>query len=237
VVLRHIPGRAARGGLDTDKVPGVGSRVHWIVIRNGHVTNRRLDGGAGMGLDYALGAGPEPAASHWDDRGELDRSWTGDRGEGGALIDADRRVLLFFTTQAPPAYRAAMLSGYRRVWAGWQVRWADGGLADFARYVGVEPAAARLPGPPKVPGQAPAAPDADNNVGDVSDVDAGDVAEALGVLADRVETYVPGDVGLRAMQEKLRAGLGARVALAALESARIEAAPAAAAAAKLIRQR
>ena len=203
----------------------MGSRVHWIVVRDGHVTNRRLAGGAGTGLDYALGAGPEAAAAHGDDRGEPSGWWTDDVCDGGALIDTDRRVLLFFTTRELPAYRAAMLDGYRRVWAGWQVRWADGGLADLARYVGVDPAVVRVAAPADVPGPAPEAPAAP------------DVQEALGVLADRVETFVPADVGLRAMQEKLQAGLGARVALAAMETARDGAAPAAAAAAKLIRKR
>ena len=197
--------------------------MHWIVVRDGHVTNRRLAGGAGMGLDYALGAGPEAAASHWDDRGELTGWWTDDVCEGGALIDADRRVLLFFTTRALPAYRTAMLDGYRRVWAGWRVTWADGGLADLAKYVGVDPAAVRTPAP--LPDREPVAPASPH------------VEEALGMLADRVETFVPGDIGLSAMWAKLQAGSGARVALAAMETARDDATPAAAAAAKLIRQR
>jgi len=199
--------------------------VHWIVVRDGHVTNRRLAGGAGMGLDYALGAGPEAAAAHWEDRGELTGWWTDDVCDGGALIDADRQVLLFFTTRALPAYRTAMLDGYRRVWAGWQVMWADAGLVELAQYVGVDPAAVRTPAAAKLLSPEPDAPTAP------------DVQEALGVLAGRVETFVPADIGLRAMKEKLQAGLGARVALAAMESARDEAAPAAAAAARLIRER
>jgi hypothetical protein len=227
MVLRHVSRRAPlRGvGVASIKCPAVGSRVHWIVVRDGHVTNRRLAGGAGMGLDYALGAGPEAAAAHWDDRGELTGWWTDDVCDGGVLIDADRQVLLFFTTRALPAYRTAMLDGYRRVWAGWRVAWADAGLAELARYVGVDPAAVRTPAASKLLSPEPDAPAAP------------DFQEALGVLADRVETFVPGDIGLRAMREKLQAGLGARVALAAMESARDEAAPAAAAAAKLIRER
>jgi hypothetical protein len=227
MVLRHVSRRAPLGGVGVAsiKCPAVGSRVHWIVVRDGHVTNRRLAGGAGMGLDYALGAGPEAAAAHWEDRGELTGWWTDDVCDGGALIDADRQVLLFFTTRALPAYRTAMLDGYRRVWAGWQVAWADAGLVELARYVGVDPAAVRTPAAAKLLSPEPDAPTAP------------DVQEALGVLAGRVETFVPADIGLRAMKEKLQAGLGARVALAAMESARDEAAPAAAAAARLIRER
>jgi hypothetical protein len=193
--------------------------VHWIVIRDGQVSNRRLAGGAGMGLDYALGAGPEAAPSHWSDRGELAGWWTDDVCDGGALIDADRRVLLFFTATAHPAYRTAMLDGFTRVWTGWQVVWAGGGVADLARYVGVDPAAVRSGAPARLGDPEAGAPP----------------AEALDELAKRVETFVPGDVGLRAMRERLAAGQDARVALAAMESARDEATPAAAAAAKLIR--
>jgi hypothetical protein len=174
-----------------------------------------------MGLDYALGAGPEAAPSHWGDRGEPAGWWTDDVCDGGALIDADRRVLLFFAATAQPAYRAAMLDGFTRVWTGWQVAWADGGVADLARYVGVDPAAVRSGGPARSGVLEAGAPR----------------PEALDELAKRVETFVPGDVGLHAMQAQLRAGRGARVALAAMESARDGATPAAAAAAKLIRGR
>jgi hypothetical protein len=66
------------------------------------------------------------------------------------VIDADARLLLFFTTQpwADPAadryaYRAAMLDGYALAWSGWRVEWAYDGLADLVRYLGDDPAAVR----------------------------------------------------------------------------------------------
>jgi hypothetical protein len=66
------------------------------------------------------------------------------------VIDADARLLLFFTTQpwADPAadryaYRAAMLDGYARAWPGWRVEWAYDGLADLVRYLGEDPAVVR----------------------------------------------------------------------------------------------
>jgi hypothetical protein len=126
-----------------------GSRVHWIVVRDGRVVNRRLGGGAGTGLDYVLGTGPEAAASWFDHQGDTGW-WTDDVCSGGALIDADARLLLFFTTApwAGPAgdrygYRAAMLEAYARVWPGWRVDWAYDGLADLARYLGEDPSAVR----------------------------------------------------------------------------------------------
>jgi hypothetical protein len=134
----------------------VGSRLHWIVIRDGRVVNRRLGGGAGTGLDYVLGAGPDVAPSYFDGQGDTGW-WTDDVCEGGALIDADARLLLFFTTQpwAGPAtdryaYRAAMLEGYARVWPGWRVEWAYDGLADLVRYLGEDPATVRAPMPAKL---------------------------------------------------------------------------------------
>jgi hypothetical protein len=60
---------------------------------------------------------------------------------------------------------------------------------------------------------------------------------ALDDLARRVETYLPGDAGMRVMHAKLKAGLGSRVAVPAMEAAREAAAPAATAAAALIRGR
>jgi hypothetical protein len=194
--------------------------VHWIVIREGRVTNRRLAGGAGTGLDYALGAGPEAAPSHWDDRGELAGWWTDDVCDGGAVIDADRRVLLFFATWAVPAYGAAMLDGFARVWTGWQIAWAGGGLTDLARYVGVDPAAVRSGTPAGLTQPEPGSPH---------------LTAALDELAKRVETFVPGDVGLRAMRDRMEAGVGPLAALEAMERARDAATPAATAAAKLIR--
>jgi GNAT superfamily N-acetyltransferase len=194
--------------------------VHWIVVRDGRVTNRRLAGGAGTGLDYALGAGPAGAPSHWDDRGELAGWWTDDVCDGGAVIDADRRVLLFFAAWAVPAYGAAMLDGFARVWSGWQIAWAAGGVTDLARYLGLDPAAVRTGTPSRLTQPEPGSPH---------------LAAALEELAKRVETFVPGDIGLRAMRDRLEAGAGPLAALEAMERARDAATPAASAAAKLIR--
>jgi hypothetical protein len=138
----------------------VGSRAQWIVVRDGRAVNRRLGGAAGTGLDYVLGAGPEVAVSTFDGQGETGW-WTDDVAAGGVLIDADSRLLLFFTVQPwapsdPYAYRAAMLEGYARVWAGWRVEWAYDGLADLARYLGEDPAAVRVAMPATL--AAPAGP-------------------------------------------------------------------------------
>jgi hypothetical protein len=200
----------------------VGSRVHWIVIRDGRVTNRRLAGGAGTGLDYALGAGPAAAPAHWDDRGDQAGWWTDDVCDGGAVIDADRRVLLFFASWAVPAYATAMLDGFTRVWSGWQIAWARDGLADLVRYLGVDPGAVRTATPGVLTQPEPGTPH---------------LNAALDELAKRVETFVPSDIGLRAMREQLEAGQGPSAALEAMERARDAATPAATAAAKLIRGR
>ena len=141
----------------------MGSRAQWIVVRDGEVVNRRLAGAAGLGLDYALGGGPEVALSHADDHEALDGWWTDDVCEGGALIDADSRQLLFFTVQPwafwpgeTYAYRAAMLEGFARVWSGWRIEWAYDGAADLARYLGVDPAVVRTPVHAALSGVSPA---------------------------------------------------------------------------------
>ena len=188
-------------------------------MADGRVTNRRLAGGTAYGLDYALGAGPETAAGHAVERGEPAGWWTDDVCDGGAVIDADRRALLFFSTVAHPAYRTAMLAGVRRVWNGWDVSWAHEGVADLARYVGEDPAAVRTGNPLRLDDPPDGEP----------------LPAATEELATRVETYMPADAGLRAMWAELSGGRGARAAIAAMESARAEAIPAAAAAAKIIR--
>jgi hypothetical protein len=66
----------------------------------------------------------------------LDDVWA----EGGAVIDHDRRVLLFFggeDVMYDVPRRRLHLALMARLWRGWDVRWAYGDIADIAAYVGV----------------------------------------------------------------------------------------------------
>jgi hypothetical protein len=65
----------------------------------------------------------------------LDDVWA----EGGAVIDSSNRILLLygsydFLYDVP--LRRIYLEMLRRVWRGWEIRWADEGIADIADYVG-----------------------------------------------------------------------------------------------------
>lgn len=69
--------------------------------------------------------------------GWLDPVWA----EGGCVIDHDASVLLWFggedTAYEIPARRATV-DLMQRVWDGWQIRWAAGGVAELGGYVGVD---------------------------------------------------------------------------------------------------
>jgi len=66
----------------------------------------------------------------------LDTIWC----EGGAVMDLQRRVLLFFGGEDLP-YDVVLRRFYfrllRETWSGWDLRWAHRGIVDLARYCGV----------------------------------------------------------------------------------------------------
>lgn len=66
----------------------------------------------------------------------LDEVWA----EGGAVLDLDRRVILFYGGEDvlyELPRRQIHLAIMRRVWEGWEIRWAHEGIVDIAEYVGV----------------------------------------------------------------------------------------------------
>lgn len=96
-------------------------------------------------LDVDLFWGPGPATAFVrsqqpaDSSGWLDDVWA----EGGAVIDHDRQVLLFFggeDVMSDVPLRRLHLALMRRVWVGWDVRWASRGIVDIAEHVGVSAA-------------------------------------------------------------------------------------------------
>jgi hypothetical protein len=73
----------------------------------------------------------EADGAHW-----LDDVWA----EGGAIVDHDQRVFLFFggeDLQYDVRERRVMLALMAHPWRGWQVRWAHEGIADLADHAGV----------------------------------------------------------------------------------------------------
>lgn len=70
-----------------------------------------------------------------DESGWLDDIWA----EGGAVLDCDDRVLLLFggeDIKFDVPLRRTYLEMLRRVWSGWEIRWAFEGIAEIADYVG-----------------------------------------------------------------------------------------------------
>ncbi|MDZ5447120.1 hypothetical protein U2F26_31135 [Micromonospora sp. 4G57] len=125
----------------------MGSRVNYVLVRDGRSERYAQGGGAGYGLDYHFAAGPDIAlrwlAQLHDYRDDV---WFDDLScEGGVLIDVDARHLLLFTElgqfslEQRYAYRAGLLDAYRRTWGGWTVSWAYDGIGDLVAYLGEEP--------------------------------------------------------------------------------------------------
>ncbi|MFD0592605.1 hypothetical protein ACFQZ4_08585 [Catellatospora coxensis] len=120
----------------------MGSRVNYVVVRDGEHTVYAQGGGAGYGIDYLFAPGPEVVLRWLAQAGEYAGDhWFDDlMCEGGVLIDVDRQVLLLFnTTFNRLAHRAAMLQAYAATWSGWEIRWAYDGIGDLMAYVGLDP--------------------------------------------------------------------------------------------------
>lgn len=124
----------------------MGSRVNYVVVRDGKHTVYAQGGGAGYSIDYNFALGPDLVLRWLANAGNNVRDhWFDDvLCEGGVLIDVDRLVLLLFnTTSNDVAYRAAMLQAYATTWPRWEIRWAYDGVADLMTYIGLDPAAVR----------------------------------------------------------------------------------------------
>lgn len=134
------------------------------MVRDGQVRNSIFGGGYGYGLDYHVAVGPELVLAWLDEHARKSdpdegQEWLGDTlCEGGVVLDVDRQVMLVFTelpwlssTKAAYEWRLAMLDGWSRTWPGWRIEWAYDGLADLARYVGVNPETLHDLDPPEEP--------------------------------------------------------------------------------------
>lgn len=118
----------------------MGQRANLLIVTGGayelYYTHHRantLDHDLFWGPEYALGfirAQRRLNPPEW-----LDDVWA----EGGAVLDLDRRVLLWFGGEDllfEVALRREHAKLMAHVWAGWTVRWANGGIVDMADYVG-----------------------------------------------------------------------------------------------------
>ncbi|MFF3083631.1 hypothetical protein ACFVRB_01125 [Streptomyces nojiriensis] len=101
-----------------------------------------------IGLDLDLLAGPDTtmvlmgrASAHGQ---PLSGTGEGDDDvQAGALVDPERKVLLFFALEGLSVEmrtRRATLALLRAAWPGWDVRWAYGGRTGLRAYAGLDPA-------------------------------------------------------------------------------------------------
>jgi hypothetical protein len=122
-------------------------RANYVLAENGSwrlfyshwaATTIHLDviGGPEAATRFVAGQSEQPR----DETGWLDDVWC----EGAALIDHDRKQLLYFTIHRDYAVeqRAAHLA-LQRMWPGWQVRWAYDGLGDIVAHLGLDRAMVR----------------------------------------------------------------------------------------------
>lgn len=120
----------------------MGNRANLILVENGEwrlyyshwVGCRMLD---------ALAFGPEMARRYFESQRHCARDeWTDPVwADGGAVVDFDRRRLIFFGDELMETMpeRRAMLAVLALTWLGFEVGWAYGGTDELVAYLGVDP--------------------------------------------------------------------------------------------------
>lgn len=120
----------------------MGNRANLVIVENGqwqlyyaHWAGCRMLDALAFGPEHALRyikAHRLCAKDHW-----TDPLWA----DGGAVVDVDRRKLLFFGDElmTTMAERRAMLEVVPLMWPDYSVGWAYGGTDEIATYVGVDP--------------------------------------------------------------------------------------------------
>ncbi|MBW5447620.1 hypothetical protein GE107_16300 [Cohnella sp. CFH 77786] len=119
----------------------MGQRANLIIPRSDNGYDLYYNHWCANTLPIDLFWGPEYAEAFIRKQVQVDQSgWLNDIwAEGGVVMDADRRVLLFYggeDIRDDIPLRKHYLGLMRKVWAGWELKWADDGIADLAAYVG-----------------------------------------------------------------------------------------------------
>lgn len=120
----------------------MGQRANLVIVRNGE-WSLYYDHWCANRLDVDLFWGPEMATAFVEEREPLadrndwlDEVWC----EGGAVIDHDRQVLLWFGAEDisyDVGLRRAFMPLMQRQWPGWEIRWATGAVAELGGYLGI----------------------------------------------------------------------------------------------------
>lgn len=117
----------------------MGQRAHFVVVRNG-AWRLYYDHWCASRLDVELFWGPELATAFIEQRSAvdsddwLDEVWC----EGAAIVDHDRRVLVFFGGERVAfdvPFRRAQLALMGETWPGWTIRWANEGIVAIGAYL------------------------------------------------------------------------------------------------------
>jgi hypothetical protein len=120
---------------------GMGNRANFVIVEN-HDWRLYYSHWAGCRMLDALIGGPEMALrfahslrlcakDEW-----TDALWA----DGGAVVDLDRRRVLFFGDElmVEMQERRAMMTALAEVWPGYAIGWAYDGTAEIAGYVGAQ---------------------------------------------------------------------------------------------------
>lgn len=120
----------------------MGQRANLVIVENkqykifySHWCANSLDKDLFWGVEHSLAF--IRLQDEVDESGWLDEVWA----EGGAVVDLDNKMLLFFGGEDilyNVPLRRFYLQLLKQVWKGWRVEWANRGIVDIAEYVGYQ---------------------------------------------------------------------------------------------------
>ncbi|MFJ1805624.1 MULTISPECIES: hypothetical protein [unclassified Streptomyces] len=123
----------------------MGARAQYVVVENGAWQRYYSHWAANRVVDDLL-PGPAAATRCFRANRELDE-WLDDVWcEGAALVDHDRRILLWFAFADSWSDHLAARAVLARTWPGWDVRFAHDGMGDLTHHLGLGRDLTRPPG-------------------------------------------------------------------------------------------
>ncbi|WP_245233836.1 hypothetical protein [Mycobacterium sp. PS03-16] len=119
----------------------MGNRANFVIVENGDWRLYYSHWGGCRMLDALVG-GPELAVRYVESLRRCPKDeWVSPMwADGGAVVDLDRRRLLFFgdSVMTEMNERRAVLQALSVVWPGYEIGWAYDGTVEIAGYVGAE---------------------------------------------------------------------------------------------------
>lgn len=117
----------------------MGQRANFVILENKEVRIHYSNWEA-PNTPNILAQGLEFCESYFKEFNEM--TWLMDNAfaEGGILIDKDKYSILIFggwEITYTPALQRLYCKHITKIWKGWNVKWCDKGIVDFAEYLGV----------------------------------------------------------------------------------------------------